>query len=63
MLERAGRLRQFRFTWPTIDVAFLASATRWLMLALVVSVVAWLLFQVVRQANAEQPPPNRLPQE
>ena len=31
MIERASRLRQFKFEWPVQDAASLASAMRWLM--------------------------------
>jgi hypothetical protein len=49
MTERADRLRQFSFTWPAINAAFLAGAIRWLMLIVVAAGVAWLVVTVVRQ--------------
>lgn len=48
MLERGDQLRQFRFEWPTLSVALLAMAVRWLMLLLVVAGAAWLIYSVVR---------------
>ena len=42
MMERGDRLRQFRFPWPQLSAAMLASATRWLMVAVVATGLAWL---------------------
>jgi len=42
MVERCDRLRQFRLPWPVLDAARLASATRWLMLAVAVAGLVWL---------------------
>ena len=50
MLERGDRLAQFRFVWPTLSAALLASAIRWVMLMLIVAGVAWLIFGLVRRA-------------
>ena len=41
MVERWDRLRQFRFSWPVLDAARLASATRWLMLAVMIAGLVW----------------------
>jgi hypothetical protein len=41
---RTAELRQYRFTWPALDLALLASALRWLMLALILAGAVWLLF-------------------
>jgi hypothetical protein len=49
LLERAARLRQFRFEWPTADLALLAGVLRWLMLALIVGAALWALSSVLRQ--------------
>ena len=35
MIERWDRLRQFRFEWPVVGAAGLASATRWLLLLVI----------------------------
>jgi hypothetical protein len=52
MIERGERLSQFSFTWPELTPAFLASAMRWAMLALVVAGVAWVLRLVSRSRGA-----------
>jgi hypothetical protein len=46
--ERFGVLRQFRFEWPVIDAAFLASAMRWAMLLVIAGGLYWLVFGVLR---------------
>ena len=43
MLERGDRLRQFHLQWPTMNAAFLASATRWLMLAVIGAGLLWMV--------------------
>jgi hypothetical protein len=43
MLDRADRLRQYHFQWPEIAAALFASATRWLMLAVLAAALIWLL--------------------
>ena len=48
MIERWGQLRQFRFIAPVLNAALLASATRWLMLAVIAAGLAWLVFRVLR---------------
>jgi hypothetical protein len=48
MTERAAILRQFRFEWPTLDALFLASAMRWMMLAVVAAGLYWLVFSVFK---------------
>ncbi len=47
LVERFDRLRQFRFEWPVLSAALLATATRWLMLAVIAGGLAWLVFGVV----------------
>jgi hypothetical protein len=49
MVERGEELRQFRLEWPAFDIALLASATRGLMLLLVVAGAAWLMYGLVRR--------------
>jgi len=48
MVERWDRLRQFRFPWPALDAALLASATRWLMVLVVAVGLVWLWRGVLR---------------
>jgi hypothetical protein len=49
--ERWDRLRQFRFPWPELSSAVLASATRWLMVALVAAGLVWLVYAVLLPAS------------
>ena len=50
MADRWERLRQFRFPWPALDAAWLASAARWLMLAVAVAGLVWLWRAVLAPA-------------
>ncbi len=43
MLDRFSVLRQYEFTWPPMDAAFVAGAMRGLMLLLILVGVVWLL--------------------
>jgi hypothetical protein len=54
MIERWDRLRQFRFPWPVLSAAGLASATRWLLLAVIAAALAWLLFAVLLPPEARR---------
>jgi hypothetical protein len=51
MTERWDRLRQFRFQWPALSAALLASAMRWMMLILILAGLGWLLLGVLRQRS------------
>src|SRR5438093_13502207 len=51
MTERYGVLRQFRFEWPVIDAAFLASAMRWAMLLVILAGAYWLLGNLRRASR------------
>ncbi len=48
MLDRGGRLRQFRFEWPALNAALLAILLRWLMVAVVLAGILW-LFRMATQ--------------
>jgi hypothetical protein len=48
MVDRAADLRRFRFEWPTINIALLAAAMKWLTIAWVVGGVAWVLLRYLR---------------
>jgi hypothetical protein len=48
MLERWDRLRQFRFAWPELTAAFLAGAMRWMMAALLLAGLVWLISGLLR---------------
>ena len=52
MTERGGRLAQYKFEWPVFDLAFLDLLLRWLMLAVGVAAVAWLIFGVLLRKGA-----------
>jgi hypothetical protein len=43
MLDRGDRLRQFDFVWPAPDAALLAAALRWLMVAVILAALIWLV--------------------
>lgn len=47
MMDRWASLRQFG--WPALEFAFLATALRWLMLALILAALGWLLAIVLRR--------------
>jgi hypothetical protein len=49
MLERADRLRQFRFVWPQWSLMLLAGALRWLVLLLVLAGLAWLMSAALKR--------------
>ena len=43
MIDRGERLLQFRFVWPVITAAMLASAMHWLMAILILGALLWLV--------------------
>jgi hypothetical protein len=51
MSDRYEVLRKFRFEWPVVDAAFLASAMRWAMLVVIAAGLYWLVFGVLRPAS------------
>jgi hypothetical protein len=53
-IERGDLLRRFRFAWPTLDLAFWASAMRWAMLFVVAGGVYWLVFSVLSPRSPEK---------
>ena len=42
MIDRAETLRQFSFSWPSLNAAFFVVLTRWLMLMVILGGLAWL---------------------
>ena len=61
MSERYSRWRQFPWEWPVVNAALLASVTRWVMAAVIVAGLFWLVFGVLlrtfrRSAEGEAPP-------
>ena len=43
MSERAAALGEYQFAWPALNLSFLASLMRWLMLFLIIAGTLWLL--------------------
>jgi HupE / UreJ protein len=43
MIDRGDRLRQFEFVWPVLDAALLATVLRWVMVAVVLAGLFWLV--------------------
>jgi uncharacterized membrane-anchored protein YitT (DUF2179 family) len=56
MTERAWVLKQYRFEWPAITPALVADVLRWLMAAVFLGGVYWLVRATLRKRN--QPPVN-----
>ena len=48
MTERASVLRQYRFQWPAVSTALLASAMGWLMLLVILGGMVWLALVILR---------------
>jgi hypothetical protein len=48
MIDRASVLRQYRFEWPALDAALLASAARWMMVVVILFGAIWLVFGGLR---------------
>src|SRR5262249_56383840 len=46
MTERFALLRRYPFAWPVLDAAFFALLLRWVILAVALGAVAWLVFGV-----------------
>ena len=59
MLERAERLG--RFPWPLLDAASLASALRWLMVALALAGAVWLAWSMLRRRAEQERPQAKQP--
>ena len=52
MIDRADRLRQFRFSWPQLNAAMLASALRWLIVIVAAAGLAWFVWPAIRRGVA-----------
>ena len=46
MLERGSQLVRYRFEWPVLDAAFFALFLQWMMIAVALAGLAWLVFGV-----------------
>jgi len=55
MIDRGEVLSRFRFQWPVIDAAFLASLMHWLMAIVAILGVFWLINLFGRQRAARNP--------
>jgi hypothetical protein len=55
MTERAERLNQYHFQWPTLTPALVASALRWLMAAVIVGGLFWLIRSVLKKRDHLEP--------
>jgi hypothetical protein len=56
MLDRGSVLRQFRFEWPALDAALLATALRWLMFFVILAGILWFFRMAVRWLSARFAP-------
>lgn len=65
MLDRYAILRQYRVQWPALDLAFLASAMRALMLVLIVVAAGWAMYELygrlVRRGDKRAAAPTLVP--
>ena len=46
MSDRATELSAYTFQWPALNYVFFASVARWLMLAIVIGVILWIMLRV-----------------
>ncbi len=61
MSERWGRLREYTFYWPALDIELFVALMRWAMLLLILAGAVWLLFVLfgrIGAAGAESPEPS-----
>jgi hypothetical protein len=49
MVDRGSTLAEYDYQWPTLDLALMASAMRWLMLALIVVGAGWALSELFKR--------------
>jgi hypothetical protein len=49
MIERGATLREYQFDWPTLDLAFAASAMRAALVLLIIAAAAWGLSELFRR--------------
>jgi hypothetical protein len=56
MTERAEKLQQFRFEWPTLTAAAMLVAVRWMTIGLVIGFLVWLV--ALRRGRSAHPAQN-----
>src|SRR6185503_17037704 len=56
MMDRAGALRKFPFTWPEMRPEFMASALRWVMVIVALGGAVWLVDGVLRKRSRPSSP-------
>jgi hypothetical protein len=61
MIDRADRLREFRFEWPVIDIAVLAATARVLLVVVLVAGLVWAARAALRADFGGRPWSRRLP--
>ena len=54
--DRWSVLRQYRFSWPALDLAFGATAMRWAMLAVALYAVYWVIGLITARSQAPREP-------
>ena len=55
MIDRWSQLRQFRFQWPVVNAAFLASAMRWAMVIIALGGIVWLVSVLLAKKRSNKP--------
>src|SRR5579862_117243 len=54
MVERWDKFRQFQIAWPVMDAEWLASALRWMMVAVILAGLVWLVDLLARRRAEAQ---------
>ena len=54
MLDRGASLKEYQFDWPTLDLAFAASAMRAALVLVIIGGAAWVLSELFRKLQAGQ---------
>lgn len=55
MLDRADRLSQFRFVWPTLTATLLLTVVHWLMILTILAALGWLVLGVFGRRFRQKP--------
>src|SRR5688572_22004607 len=56
MVERGGALREYEFSWPTLDLAFAASAMRAAIVLLIIGAAGWGMAELYRKLAESRKP-------